>query len=192
MAHSIKYYIILKKIIVASTNPVKVSCTKEAFEKVFPDEFFDVVGVDAPSGVTDQPMTEEETLMGAMNRANYARNMHQDALYWVGIEGGIHQEPEIMEAFAWIVILSDNRLGRARTATFQLPPEIVKLVNSGVELGHADDMIFRRTNSKQGNGAVGILTNDLIDRTDYYRHAVVLALIPFIHPKLYSVKDGQN
>ena len=192
MAHSIKYYIILKKIIVASTNPVKVSCTKEAFEKVFPDEFFDVVGVDAPSGVTDQPMTEEETLMGAMNRANYARNMHQDALYWVGIEGGIHQEPEIMEAFAWIVILSDNRLGRARTATFQLPPEIVKLVNSGVELGHADDMIFRRTNSKQGNGAVGILTNDLIDRTDYYRHAVVLALIPFMHPKLYSVKDGQN
>ena len=47
-------------------------------------------------------------------------------------------------------------------------------------------MIFGRTNSKQGNGAIGILTNDLVTRTDLYEHAVLLALAPFITPDYYS------
>ena len=41
------------------------------------------------------------------------------------------------------------------------------------------DMPLGRSNSKQGNGAVGILTADVIDRTHYYEHAVILALVPF-------------
>lgn len=182
----------MKKIVVASTNPVKISCTSEAFKEVFPGEAFDVRGFHAPSGVSDQPMSDEETLRGALNRANYVKDQYSDADLWVGIEGGIHQQQNMMEAFAWIVVLSDSQFGRARTATFQLPPEIVELVNSDVELGHADDAVFRRTNSKQGNGAVGILTNNLIDRKAYYRHATILALIPFVQSQLYANYNGQD
>jgi non-canonical (house-cleaning) NTP pyrophosphatase len=69
--------------------------------------------------------------------------------------------------------------GKARTGAFMLPQEVATLVRSGVELGHADDQVFGRSNSKQTNGAVGLLTADLIDRQHYYEHAVVLALIPF-------------
>ncbi len=90
-----------------------------------------------------------------------------------------------MEAFAWVVIMNGDLTGKAQTSTFQLPPKIVELINQGVELGHADDLVFRRSNSKQGNGAVGILTGDIIDRVEYYRHAVILALIPFINKELY-------
>jgi non-canonical (house-cleaning) NTP pyrophosphatase len=53
-------------------------------------------------------------------------------------------------------------------------------------LGHADDRVFGRENSEQTNGAVGLLTKDLIDRTAYYEHAVVLALVPFVNPGLYA------
>jgi non-canonical (house-cleaning) NTP pyrophosphatase len=52
-------------------------------------------------------------------------------------------------------------------------------------LGDADDIVFKRSNSKQKNGAVGILTDNLINRTDYYTHAIILALIPFTNSKLY-------
>jgi non-canonical (house-cleaning) NTP pyrophosphatase len=90
-----------------------------------------------------------------------------------------------MEAFAWVVILSNNKTGKARTASFQLPPAVVKLIDQGMELGHADDLVFKRDNSKQKNGAVGILTNDLIDRVSYYEPAVVMALIPFLNIDLY-------
>jgi non-canonical (house-cleaning) NTP pyrophosphatase len=39
------------------------------------------------------------------------------------------------------------------------------LVESGKELGDADDIVFGKSNSKQQNGAVGILTHDIITRT---------------------------
>jgi inosine/xanthosine triphosphatase len=176
----------LKQVVVGSLNPVKIECIRQAFAEVFPGEAFEVLGLDAPSGVSDQPMNARETYRGALNRARSARRRQPGAGYWVGIEGGIDRRKGIMEAYAWIVILSDGLLGRARTATFQLPPAVAALVEQGMELGHADDLVFGRSNSKQHNGAVGLLTHDRIDRTAYYKHAAVLALIPFLHPSLYS------
>ncbi|WP_422355382.1 inosine/xanthosine triphosphatase [Roseivirga pacifica] len=173
------------KVVVASKNPVKINCTQRAFSKAFPDFELEVEGVSVPSDVSDQPMTDAETLQGALNRAENAKAEMPNAGYWVGIEGGIDQQSGTMEAFAWIKILSKTKAGKARTASFDLPEQIRELVNQGVELGHADDMVFKRTNSKQGNGAVGILTNGLIDRAAYYEPAVVLALIPFINQELY-------
>lgn len=173
------------KVIVGSKNPVKINCTLLAFQKVFPRDSIIVEGISVPSGVADQPMSDQETHQGAVNRTKKAKEDHPDAQYWVGIEGGIEDSDSGMEAFAWVTILSDQQKGRARTATFQLPPKIQKLVRQGIELGEADDMVFDRKNSKQSNGAVGILTNDLIDRAAYYEPAVVLALIPFLQPGLY-------
>jgi len=59
------------------------------------------------------------------------------------------------------------------------------LVRQGVELGEADDRIFGRNNSKQQNGAVGLLTGDAVDRAGLYVPAVIFALIPFKNPELY-------
>jgi len=55
-----------------------------------------------------------------------------------------------------------------------------------MELGEADDRVFERSNSKQTNGAIGLLTGNVIDRTTLYAPAVVFALIPFKNPELYS------
>ncbi len=177
----------MKKVYIGSENPVKIECTKRGFLQVYGAESgFEFIGKSVPSGVSDQPMSHEETFRGAENRAKYLRKQYPDGTYFVGIEGGIQQNEDEMEAFAWVVILSDDLEGKARTATFQLPPKIVELIRQGVELGHADDIVFNRNNSKQGNGAVGILTGDVIDRVEYYRHAVILALIPFLNKKLYQ------
>jgi non-canonical (house-cleaning) NTP pyrophosphatase len=54
-----------------------------------------------------------------------------------------------------------------------------------MELGHADDIVFGRNNSKQQTGAVGILTREVITRAEYYSHGGVLALIPSLNPGLY-------
>jgi len=172
-------------IIIGSRNPVKVQCTQQAFEQVFPKLTILAEGVSVPSDVSDQPMSDLETWEGARNRSQHAKAKFPHADYWVGIEGGIADGKHKMEAFAWVYILSTNSSGDARTATFQLPPKIQALVRQGIELGVADDMVFERNNSKQSNGAVGILTKDLINRAEYYQPAVVLALIPFINPNLY-------
>ncbi len=172
-------------IIVASQNPVKVNSTLEAFQRVFPDDTFDVSGVAVPSDVSDQPMTHRETMQGAFNRATHARKAQPDADYWVGIEGGIEDTDMGMQCFAWVIILSTvDKVGRGQTAIFYLPLEVATLVRQGVELGHADDQVFGRENSKQSNGAIGLLTADAVDRTSYYVQAVIMALVPFKNPSL--------
>src|SRR3989344_2344584 len=94
------------QVIVASKNPVKLNAVREGFKKMFPDGMFDFDSVDAVSGVSDQPLSDEETYRGAWNRANYAAEIKKDAEYWVGIEGGLEEKNGEMEVFAWVVIRS--------------------------------------------------------------------------------------
>lgn len=177
----------MKKVVIASQNPVKIEATKAGFKKMFPSQKFSFRGESVPSGVNDQPMTDEDTLTGANNRTENAAKKIPDADFWVGIEGGLQKkENEQMEAFAWIVIKNKNgKVGKSRTGTFFLPKEITRLVEQGKELGDADDIVFRQTNSKQKHGTVGNFTGNVITRSRYYSETVVLALIPFKNPDLY-------
>ena len=171
------------KIVVASKNPVKINATDAGFCTYF--NGVEVQGVSVESGVSDQPKSDEETLKGALNRVKNARNEFNDADYWVGIEGGLAMNGSEIEAFAWIVITSGEKNGKARTASFQLPGKVAALVAEGYELGEADDILFKQENSKQKTGAVGLLTGNKINRTALYKQAVQLALVPFLNPGLY-------
>lgn len=174
------------KVVVASLNPVKIKSSEMALNRMFPRKVFEISGVSVPSGVSNQPISETETLRGALNRAKAALELFPKSYYSVGIEGGVEEREHGMEAFAWIVVLSNTgKIGRGRTGTFFLPDKVAELIRGGMELGLADDQIFNRSNSKQKNGAVGILTGNVIDRTKYYVDAITLALIPFKNPKLY-------
>ena len=180
----------MKTIALASSNPVKIQATLNAFRRMFPGERFEVEGLTVSSGAPAQPMSDEETLQGAIQRAENAAAVLPEADYWVGIEGGVEDEDgemaAAMVAFAWVVVRSGGRVGKARTGTFFLPAPVADLVRQGKELGEADDIIFGRSNSKQESGAIGLLTGNVIDRTGLYEHAVVLALVPFKNVGLYS------
>ncbi|MEQ9303336.1 MAG: inosine/xanthosine triphosphatase [Marinoscillum sp.] len=175
----------MQKVVIASQNPVKINCTKLGFEKIFPDSLFQFEGVSVPSNVADQPMTDRETLQGAINRAKNAQNAAPSADYWVGIEGGIDENETGMLAFAWVFIISRDQKGQSRTSTFHLPPKVVELIHEGVELGHANDQVFGEMNSKHKGGAVGSLTGGVLGRTEYYVQAIMLALVPFRNPEIY-------
>ena len=173
-----------EQIVVASKNPVKIAAALEGFQRMFPGNTYSTNGINVPSSVPDQPFTDAETLHGALNRAQNAREQEPQADYWIGIEGGVEDTPGqtagTLQSFAWIVIVdSGGRTGKARTAAFYQPEEVARLVRGGMELGHADDVVFGKSNSKQANGSVGLLTGDVIKREDYYVQAVILALIPF-------------
>jgi inosine/xanthosine triphosphatase len=174
----------MKKVIIASKNPVKIQAVKNGFNKMFPGIDFEFIGKSVDSGVSDQPMSDSEAYLGALNRAKVAQQEKAD--FYVGIEGGIERLKNDMQAFAWIAIKSNEIIGKSKTSTFYLPQKIIDLICQGKELGEADDIVFNLENSKQDNGAVGILTKNAIDRTSYYTEAVILALIPFKNPELYG------
>ncbi len=180
------------KVIVASENPVKLAATKMAFEKMFPEVTFEFLTSKSESGVPDQPMSDEETLCGAMNRIEHVKGIFPEADYWVGLEGGAEDKGEELELFAWMVVRSkDGRLGKGRAATFFVPKAMADLVRGGMELGHAADQVFNESNLKQRQGTIGVLTNDLVTRRDYYEQPLIIALVPFRHPDQYPLGERQ-
>lgn len=205
------------RIAVGTTNPCKVEAVKIAFESVF-DLPITIDPYSVESGVSDQPFGDEETRIGAYNRARSALvasiSAGKNANFGVGLEGGVHVGKSPIEGsqelwcMAYMCIIgSTSELclsskdpnstynskgevkeirGEAKTASFKLPPSIVKLVlEEKMELGHADDEVFQRVNSKHGQGTVGMLTSGKITRALYYDHALKQALIPFIWPEHY-------
>lgn len=174
----------LQEVFVASQNPVKLAASEQGFGRMFPGASFVFHTCSVQSGVSAQPMSREETLQGAMNRAQAATAVASDSGFAIGIEGGVEWVDGHLEVFAWVVVLREGRMGRAQTGVFILPDEVARLVDSGVELGHADDLVFQQNNSKQNAGSIGLLTDNALTRTSYYVPAVVMALIPFKKPEL--------
>jgi inosine/xanthosine triphosphatase len=173
-------------VLIASTNPVKIKATEISFTKMFPHQEFTFTGINVPSGVSDQPMSSEETLTGARNRARALHATHPEADYCIGLEGGLMTNGDDLVSLAWMVII--NKVGqesKSSTATFVLPKLMADDIRTGMELGAAADKLHGTLNVKQNLGTVGILTHGVIDRTDYYVPAIVLALIPFTNPDLY-------
>lgn len=169
----------------ASTNPVKLRAVEHGFKRFFHGSEIMITGLDGESPIRAQPMSSEETLQGAELRAWQAKSRQPDADYWVGVEGGVEDTPHGMLTFAWIAVMDLSRLGRSRSGGFLLPPKVAELVRAGYELGTADDMIFGGKDTKQKNGAIGLLSGDVVDRASLYEQAVILALLPFRNPTLY-------
>jgi inosine/xanthosine triphosphatase len=172
----------LKKIVVASLNPVKVGAVENAFRAQFPGLENEILPVRVDSRVSAQPMSDAETLQGARNRVVAARAAVAEADFWVGLEGGLEDVSGRLFGFAWMAVADrSGRMSEARSATLPLPPAVRELVVEGMELGEANDRVFSTVNSKQGGGAFGLLTGGLYTRKSVYTQTLVLALIPFVH-----------
>ena len=177
------------RIAVGSTNPVKVAAVESGFASLWAGQSIDAIGFAVNSGVSDQPMSSDETLAGARGRIAELRSQLEAGPFdfFAGIEGGIEIHEGQFFSSAWVVIqAADGREGRAKSGLFPLPPEVQRLVESGLELGHANDQVFQQHNSKQAGGAIGSLTGGQISRQALYEHAMALALIPFRHERLFA------
>ena len=125
-------------LIIASTNPVKIQAASDGFQRLFPGSELNVVAANVPSGVAHQPLSDDETLRGALNRSANAQAVHPNADYWIGIEGGVQPIGGELAAFAWIVVRSTSHIGKARSGTFFLPPAVAGLALRlwKMQLGH--------------------------------------------------------
>lgn len=170
------------KVIIASQNPAKIRAVSAAFSLQYPDKIIEFVSTSVESGVSDQPLSDAETRLGARNRAINANLIHRDADFWIGLEGGVESIEGQLTAFAWMAVQgSDKRISEARTVTLPLPPAVKALMDEGLELGEANDRVFSTINSKHQGGAFGLLTNGLYTREGVYTEALVIALLPFVN-----------
>lgn len=171
-------------IAVGSTNPVKVAAVRSVVARVWPGAR--VTAVDVPSGVSDMPMSDAETLRGAQNRARAALDQLSADL-GVGLEGGVQAYGETLLLQGWVAVVDGNgRAGIGGAGRIPLPGYIARRVLAGEELGHVMDDVLGQANVKQKGGAVGALTAGLIPREDAFAVGVAYALAPFLSPDLYT------
>ncbi len=179
----------MKRVVVGSTNPTKVNSTKEAFEAVWPDETFEVTGVRVKSGVSEQPMSEAETIRGAKNRARVAMLQHP-ADYAVGLEGGLWKINGDWFESGWIAVLdAAGNFGLGSTPVIEMPPRLLKEIQAGKELGVVIDEITGEQDLSKRGGFFGLMTNGKLDRTAALKDGVLFALGRFVRPEFYETAD---
>jgi len=175
----------LRAIAVGSTNPVKIGAVRAVLGPLVPSAT--IGGVAVASSVPDQPIGDDETIRGAIARAQAALTAC-DADLGVGIEGGIVEEADGgTRTCAWAAIVDKHgRTGVGGSLAMALPVRVAEMIRRGAELGHAMDALVGAHDTKRGAGAVGLLTSGLVNRQRAYEVLVTYAVARFVTPQLYE------
>jgi len=169
---------------VGSTNPAKVEAVRRILALLAPG--CAVQAIDVASGVGAMPLGETAVRAGALARARAALE-RTGAEVAFGLEGGA-----ILDADdAWltghvVAVTHDGKLGEAAWGRMLLPRVAAQRLRGGEELGDIIDDLFARKESKRQTGAIGILTDGAVSRTDAFAYLVAMACAPFLNPNLYG------
>jgi non-canonical (house-cleaning) NTP pyrophosphatase len=99
----------------------------------------------------------------------------------VGLEGGLVETEVGLMTCAWCAIVdATGKVGYGGGVHLLLPPLVAELLGQHHELGPAMDALINQENTKQKQGAVGILTNGLSNRQTAYEQLVAMAAAPFV------------
>ncbi|WP_226656219.1 DUF84 family protein [Pseudalkalibacillus hwajinpoensis] len=157
----------MNQIVVGSQNPVKINAVKAHFHG-------EVIGVDVDSGVADQPWGDEETLLGAKQRARAALDKGEASI-GIGLEGGVQVIENILYVCNWGALVDKHGAEIiAGGARFPLPENIKKKMEEGQVLGPVISEYASRADVSKKEGAIGIFTDGTVSRTDMYEHLVSL------------------
>ncbi|WP_156291528.1 DUF84 family protein [Oceanobacillus salinisoli] len=156
------------KIVIGSKNPTKINAVKEIFAEA------DVSEMDVPSKVSAQPFSDEETRIGAINRAKQCKDSASQTI-GIGLEGGVMYVEDELYLCNWgALVTEDERVFTASGARITLPKEIDEQLRRGLELGEIMDEYAKREEVRKKEGTIGIFTNDLISRQEMFCHVVQL------------------
>ncbi len=175
------------EIAVGSNNPVKVGATLLGFKAMWPEHIYTVKPFKFKSAVSAQPMSDSETIEGALYRADRALLRCKSATYGVGLEGGSHKIGLDWFETGWCVVVDHSgNYGISSSIRMKIPEKVMQWLNlHGGEVGDAMDSIFKKKNIKQKQGFFGLMTENRITRTSAYADAVISALSRFVYPKLF-------
>lgn len=164
---------------VGTNNKAKVTAVENIVGDQFPQAKFKAISV--ASNVSEQPMTDEETRLGAINRALNTRETLGTELS-IGLEGGVREIAGQMYCCNWgALVLADGTILTAAGALFVLPEEVASQIRVGAELGPVMDVFTKQHDTRQHAGAIGVFTNGLINRKEMFDHIVKLLVGQYLY-----------
>jgi inosine/xanthosine triphosphatase len=185
-------------IAVGSARKPKLAAVREAVDGMLDllpaGTSIEIVGVEVESGVNHTPLSSQETMRGARQRAEalkiIARGEGKPWNYFVGLEGGLDSVMEdgqrrvFLESWAYV---SDGTRGHfGRSGAVELPEALAEEVFvKGTELSIAIDQSAGQAGIRDAQGAWGVLSANKITRQEAFRVALIAAFVPFFNLHAY-------
>ncbi len=162
------------QIAIGSLNPAKIKAVQTAFEKNGYQCL--ITGVDVPSGVSEMPFNDDETIAGAIGRAKQAL-IESKFNIAIGLEGGVMESENGLLLTNWgaLVVEGKNPI-IAGGARIILPDEISDRLRSGEELGPVMNDFANRLDVRSTDGAIGVFSSGRVKREDMFAHIVHLLI----------------
>jgi inosine/xanthosine triphosphatase len=185
-------------IVVGSTRGPKVEAVRRvagtlaSIDRGF--EGAEVVPFDASIAAPPMPLSLDEMLEGARGRAHLALESlaagGRRADYAVGLEGGIDLRRTAPSnrgfLMSWAYVTDGRRGAHGCGGAVEVPSTLLEsVVESGIELSEAMDALSGESGVRDRQGAWGILTRGLVDRTSSFEAALLNAFAPFYNTETY-------
>ena len=176
------------KIFVGTKNAAKLKAVKMVVEDYAVLKPVEVFGKEVASGVADQPKSMEETVTGAKNRA---RSAWEKNGLGIGLESGLVEVPGSRNGFMDLcvaAVFDGKNFSLGLSSGFECPPKVHQLIfEKGLDMTQACNELKITDNPQLGaaEGLVGILTGGRIDRTEYTKQALIMALVAIEKGGLY-------
>ncbi len=160
---------------VGSLNPVKVEAVRSVMEKIYGS--VRITSVDVDSEVSEQPF-EDDVRRGAINRAKNALGKHEIA---VGIEAGVFETEDGLFDIQYCAVY-DNKgiLTIGMGPGFRYPDNIAESVREGKTVAETIFELHGKKNIGTEGGAIGLLTDGLLNRKELTEQSVIAAMVPRI------------
>ena len=180
-------------IAVGSKNVIKVQAVEEVIKEYPSLAGCAVQAFAVTSGVSEQPLSLEETILGAKIRAQSAFAVCPSCSYGFGIESGLFQvngtETGFLEACICCIYNGSNYFV-GMSCGFEVPKPILNFVlEKKMDLSQAcfHSGITANQNLGSAEGLIGILTKGRVNRKEYTRQCIITALMQVEQSQWYML-----
>jgi len=178
------------KIVIWTKSPPKLAAIKEAINKCiyFEGKDIEIIPLKVKSDISDMPLSIEENMEWAKNRANNCKKeMEADLYIWMEWWTSIIWNNSYLFWVVYILGNSDN--GHFGFSNMMEVPEYFrqKLYDENLELWPVLSEITKEENASKKWGAFAHWSDDMLTRKDQFILAFLSAIVPHFN-KYYKLK----
>jgi inosine/xanthosine triphosphatase len=183
------------KIAVGTENAAKLAAARKASAQIAEVEpawrGAEIIGQAVAVSVPAMPLADEQLMRGARERAENALAAVPEARFGLGLEGGFHS---VNIEGAWVTFLrgwayaTDGERGFYGAAPSVVVPDFIarNVIDTGRELAEVIDEVAGEQDVRSRQGAWGVLSRDLLTRSDSFTAALIAAFAPFYNRQFYE------
>lgn len=187
------------KVAIGSLRPPKVEAVRSVMAKVmgflgYRPEAISYIAREVESGVSAMPLSVQEIRRGACNRAMEAKRLVEAETgpvdFAIGLEGGFFilsaEDQEHIHLQTWAYVHHQDKGYYGSSMSMPVPAAVAReVLENKKELGEIIDHFAGRQDVRNQDGAFGVFSLGLLSRQQGLELALIGALAPFYHKKLF-------